>query len=146
MVQRGHFGVVYPLIPQNEIAEANKTILNAIREYSSTTNEHQILSGNGFLNTFKQDILNSSSFIGNRSYLWVNEKADIIAGIIKNYPTDKDIIMRLVEHYNQRDNSDWLLERFNNIFIDGSTIAIEYKNILQTNGVAIPEKLKKYFA
>ena len=54
--------------------------------------------------------------------------------------------MRLVEHYNQRDNSDWLLERFNNIFIDSGTITIEYKNTLQTNNVEIPEKLKKYFA
>ena len=53
--------------------------------------------------------------------------------------------MRLVEHYNQRDNSDWLLERFNNIFIEGSTITNEYKSILQSNNVEIPEKLKKYF-
>ncbi|MFH6967227.1 hypothetical protein [Flavobacterium sp. FlaQc-28] len=134
------------LIPQNEIAEANKTILSAIREYSPTINEHQILSENGFLNTFKQDILNNSSFIGNRSYLYVNEKADIIAGIIKNYPADKDIIMKLVEHYNQRDNSDWLVERFNNVFESASNITIEYKNILQTDNVEIPEKLKTYFA
>ncbi len=134
------------LIPQNEIAEANRTIISAIREYSPTINEHQILLGNGFLNTFKEEVLNNSSFVGYKSYLWVNDRADIISGVIKNYPPDNDIINRLVEHYNQRDNSDWLLERFNNIFIDGSTIAIEYKNILQTNGVAIPEKLKKYFA
>ena len=120
--------------------------LNAIREYSPTINEHQILSGNGILDTFKQVILNNISFIGYKSYLWVNDRADIISGIIKNCPSDKDIIMRLVEHYNQRDNSDWLLERFNNIFIDGSTITIEYKNILQTDNVEIPEKLKKYFA
>lgn len=134
------------LIPQNEIAEANKTILIAIREYSPTINEHQILSGNGILDTFKQVILKNSNFIGYKSYLWVNERADIISGIIKNCPSDKDIIMRLVEHFNQQDNSDWLLERFNSIFIDGSTITIEYKNILQTDNVEIPKKLKKYFA
>ena len=134
------------LIPQNEIAEANRTIISAIREYSPTINEHQILLGNGFLNTFKEEVLNNSSFVGYKSYLWVNDRADIISGVIKNYPPDNDIINRLVEHYNQRDNSDWLLERFNNIFIDGSTITIEYKNILQTDNVEIPEKLKKYFA
>lgn len=134
------------LIPPNEIAEANKTVLSAIREYSPTTNEHQILSANGFLDTFKQDILNNSRFAGYKSYLWVNDKADIIAGVIKNYPADTDIIMKLVEHYNQRDNSDWLLERLNKIFVDGSRIAIEYKNILETEDVEIPEKLKIYFS
>ncbi|HMM03580.1 MULTISPECIES: hypothetical protein [unclassified Dysgonomonas] len=133
------------LIPQNEIAEANRTIISAIREYSPTINEHQILLGNGFLNTFKEEVLNNSSFVGYKSYLWVNDRADIISGVIKNYPPDNDIINRLVEHYNQRDNSDWLLERFNNIFIEGSTITNEYKSILQSNNVEIPEKLKKYF-
>ncbi len=133
------------LIPQNEIAEANRTIISAIREYSPTINEHQILLVNGFLNTFKEEVLNNSSFVGYKSYLWVNDRADIISGVIKNYPPDNDIINRLVEHYNQRDNSDWLLERFNNIFIEGSTITNEYKSILQSNNVEIPEKLKKYF-
>ncbi|RRA97011.1 hypothetical protein [Paenimyroides viscosum] len=133
------------LIPPNEIAEANKTILSAIREYSPTNNEHQILSGNGFLNTFKQDILNNSSFIGNKSYLYVNEKVDIIAGIIKNYPADKDIIMRLVEHYQQQNNSEWLIGRLNNVFVNGSAITDDYKNILQTENVEIPEKLKIFF-
>lgn len=134
------------LIPQNEVAEANKTILTAIREYSPSTIEHQVLSGNGFLDTFKESILNNSNFIGHKSYLWVNDKADIISGVIRNYPADKDIIMRIVDHYNQRDNSDWLLERFNNIFIEGNNLTDEYKNILQTNNVVIPVKLKGYFS
>ncbi len=133
------------LIPQNEIAEANKTVLKSLREYSPSNDEHQILAGNGFLNAFKQEILDNSSFTGYKSYLWVNGKADIISGIIKNYPVDKDIIMKLVEHYNQSDNSDWLLERFNTIFSIGSQLTIDYKNIIQSNNVAIPDKLKKYF-
>lgn len=133
------------LIPKNEIAEANKMILSVIREYSPTINEHQILYGNGFLDAFKQGILNNSSFTGIRSYLYVNDKADIISGVIKNYPSDRDIIMRIVEHYSQQNNSDWLLERFNNIFIAGSAITLEYTNILQTENVEIPEKLNTYF-
>ncbi|MGB3343983.1 MAG: hypothetical protein WBA61_08735 [Aequorivita sp.] len=66
------------LIPQNEIKEANKTVLSAIREYSPTINEHQVLSVNGILDTFKELIIDNSNFIGYRSYLWVNDRADII--------------------------------------------------------------------
>lgn len=134
------------LIPQNEIKEANKTVLSAIREYSPTINEHQVLSVNGILDTFKALIIDNNNFIGYRSYLWVNDRADIISGMIKNCPPDKDIIKKLVEHYNQQDNSDWLLERFNDLFVIGSALSGEYKNLLQTENVVIPEKLKKYFA
>lgn len=70
----------------------------------------------------------------------------IISGMIKNCAPDKDIIKKLVEHYNQQDNSDWLLERFNNLFVSGSALSGEYKNLLQAESVVIPEKLKKYFA
>lgn len=134
------------LIPSGEIEEANKTILNSLSDYSPAANDHQVLAGNGFLNVFKQEILDNSSFIGRKSYLWVNDKAGIISGIVKNYPPDENIIMRLVEHYNQRDNSNWLLERFNNIFIVDHPISIAYKSILQSKNVPIPEILNKYFA
>lgn len=133
------------LIPQNEIAEANKTVISTIKEYSPSNIDNQLLTQHGFLDQFKEEILYNENFCGKKSYNWVNAKADIISGVIKNYSADIDIAKRLVEHYTQLENSDWLLERLNYIFSDNSQMKTDYKIILQANNCEIPAKLKKYF-
>ncbi|WP_046756612.1 hypothetical protein [Kordia jejudonensis] len=134
------------LIPEKEILESNIIVINAIRDYSPDSNGHQLLSQNGFYETFKSEILYNRGFTKYKSYLWVNERASLISGIIKNYPPDKDVVDKLIEHYNENENSDWLLERFDSIFITGNQITNDYKDIIQASKITIPEKLKKYFA
>ncbi|WP_166920165.1 hypothetical protein [Flavobacterium poyangense] len=134
------------LIPPNEITEVLKLLIGNLNDYPTSYIDHHILKENGFFNIFKEEIIENSRFIKGNSYLWVNGKADIIAGVIKNYPADEDLIMKLVEHYNQQDNSNWLLERFNSIFTPATPLTLEYKKILQKKGVAVPAKLQSYFS
>jgi hypothetical protein len=134
------------LIPKNEITESNTIVINSIRDYSPDLLGHQLLNQNDFYDVFKTEILESRNFTKYKSYLWVNDRASLISGIIKNYPADKDIALKLIEHYDKTENSDWLLERFDSIFIIGNQITLDYKSIIELNGITIPEKLKKYFA
>jgi hypothetical protein len=134
------------LIPQNEIAEANKAVVNMLKDYSPRAIEQQLLAGNNFLAAFKSEILDSHSFIGFKSFLWVNDRADLIAGIIKNYPADKDIICKLIEHYNLEYRSEWLLNRFDNIFVNDKNLTEDYKKIIETENLSLPRDLNKYFA
>ncbi|MEA5099785.1 MAG: hypothetical protein VB011_04600 [Bacteroidales bacterium] len=133
------------LIPRNEIDEANRVVFNSISRYSLNHNDHQILSDNGFFNICKEELFENNNFVGQFSFKWVNDRADIIAGIIKEYPADKSIIMRLVDHYNQENTSNWLLERFDNIFTQGSKVKNDYVSFIQLNNIIIPDILQKYF-
>ena len=134
------------LIPREEIDEANNKVLKYIKEYSPSALEQQVLESNNFFIAFKSEIIDSSNFIGYQSYLWVNERADLISGIIINYPADKEILVRLTEHYNQGYNSEWLLKRFDYFIDSGDQFSNGYKVIRQSESIILPEKLKKYFA
>lgn len=134
------------LIPKEEINDANKLVIKLLKEYSPTLIEHNILNNNLFFKAFKLEIIENSKFIGYKSYLWVNEKADIISGFIEHYPADKDIIIKLSEHYNQGYNSEWLLKRLDNVLEEGKKITLDYKTIIQSENIVLPESLNKYFA
>lgn len=134
------------LIPQNEIAEANKAVANMLKDYSPSAIEQQLLAGNNFLDAFKSEILDSHSFVGFKSFHWVNDRADLITGVIKNYPADKDILCKLIEHYNLEYKSEWLLKRFDNILVNNSELIENYKEIIETENLTLPSELKKYFA
>jgi hypothetical protein len=134
------------LIPKNEVTEANKVVINLLREYSPSDIEQQILKSHKFLDAFKSEIIENSNFIGFKSYLWVNEKADIIAGFIEHFPADKDIISKLCVHYASNYNSEWLLNRLDNILVRGNQLTEDYKAIITTENLSIPDSLNKYFA
>lgn len=134
------------LIPQNEIEEANKTVVSMLKDYTPSALEQQLLAGNNFLDAFKSEIIDNHSFIGFKSFHWVNDRADLIAGIIKYYPADKEILCKLIEHYNLDYRSEWLLGRFDNIFVDGSELKEHYKEIIESESLTLPRDLKKYFA
>jgi hypothetical protein len=132
------------MIPKNEIKDANIKILSYLKEYSPKPIEQEILENNNFLDAFKSEILNNSNFIRYKSYLWVNERADIISGFIKHYPADIDILNKLLEHYSLSNNSDWLIERLNKILLPNNNLTEKYRNLIHNND--IPENLKIYFA
>lgn len=134
------------LIPKSEIEESNKLVVNIIKDYSPNPIDHQILVGNEFLKAFKSEVLDNPSLTGFKSFHWVNDRADLIAGIIKNYPAEKDIILKIFEHYGSAYHSEWLLERFDDIFEQGSELTEDYKKIINTEDITIPRYLKKYFA
>lgn len=134
------------LIPQNEIEESNKTVVNMLKTYNPGAIEQQLLAENNFLDAFKSEIIENGSFIGFKSFHWVNDRAHLIAGIIKNYPADKDIICKLIDHYNLEYNSKWLLDRFDHIILNNSELTESYKEIINSENLIIPEVLKKYFA
>lgn len=133
------------LIPQKEIVEANESVIKMIKDYSPNASEQQLLAENNFLDAFKSEILYNRSFIGYKSFQWVNDRADIIAGIIKNYPADIDILCKLSEHYKSGYSSDWLLERLDDVFVSGNHLTDDYKQIIQTENLTISQKINKYF-
>jgi len=133
------------LIPQNDIDEANKRVIKPARRYSVNDNDHLVLLTNNFLSTFKSEILNNSNFIGFKSYLWVNDRADLISEIIKKYPADLDILNKLAQHYNQSYNSDFLIERFEWMLDTDKHKLLEYQTIIANNNIVIPNILQKYF-
>jgi hypothetical protein len=130
------------LIPDTEIKEANEVIFAGLHRFDVTPLEFDLLKANGFLDTFKSNIINNSKF---NEYQWVNDRADLISDVIKLHPADKDIIMKLCEVYSQSTNSNWLLERFENIFIPESDLTKDYKKIIVENSITVPSKLAKYF-
>lgn len=134
------------LIPKKEIKEANKIVVNLIKGYSTNPLDHQILIANNFLDAFKSEILDNNSFIGFKSFHWVNDRADLISEIIKNYPADKDILLKLIEHYNLDYKSEWLLKKLDSILLVDNQLTLEYKKIIQKENITVENELKKYFA
>ncbi|WP_442845014.1 hypothetical protein [Leeuwenhoekiella sp. H156] len=134
------------LIPMDQIEEANKSVLNRIEDYSPNVMEHHTLENNNFLSAFKSEIIENSSFIGFQSYLWVNHRADLISGIIKSFPADKDIIVKLSKHYDQDYSSEWLLQRFDYHIDNGDQFAEKYRVLVQNENLSLSKKLEKYFA
>jgi len=134
------------LIPKNEIEEANMSVVNMLKDYSPSAIEHQLLAGNDFLKAFKSEILDNNSFIGFKSFHFVNDRADLIAGIMSFYPADKEIIERVNEHFKQEYKSDWLLERFDETFKKGSSLVEDYKEIIDNENIKLTSRLNKYFA
>jgi len=130
------------LIPENEIVEANKMVLSKLRDYTDKLLEHDTLRINNFFESCKTEIFEDRNF---KKYLWVNDRADLIAGIIKNYPPDEEIINRLCEVYDKKTYSQWLLERFDNIFKPEENVTIKYKELVSDKNICIPNKLEKYF-
>ncbi|MGS4347112.1 hypothetical protein ACKUSY_16290 [Myroides odoratus] len=133
------------LIPRAEIIEANEAIINHIKDYSPSAIDHKTMESNNFFNTFKSEILGNSNFVGFNSYLWVNARADLISGIIKNYPADKEILIKLSEHYEQAYNSEWLLKKFDYSVENGDSFINAYKTIKESENIDIPTNLEKYF-
>jgi len=134
------------LIPIEEINEANIAVINHIKDYSPNALEHHTLKSNNFFDAFKSEIVDNNNFVGFKSYLWVNDRADLISGIIKYYPADKEILVRLSEHYEQGNNSEWLLKRFDYLIDNGDQFTDAYKAIKQSENITIPTNLEKYFA
>lgn len=133
------------LIPREEINDANITVINNIMDYSPDAIEHHILEINNFFDAFKSEIVNNNNFVGFQSYLWVNDRADLISGMIKHYPADKEILVRLTEHYEQSYCSEWLLERFDYLIENGDKFTDAYKIIKQSENIILPANLEKYF-
>lgn len=135
------------LIPNAEIDEANCLVVNLLGRfrYSPNSNEHHLLLGNNFFEAFKKEILESYNFIGYRSYLWLNDRADFVFDVMKAHPADKFLIERLAEHYSQSNCSDWLLERFDRALENGDTFFDGYKELVKKENINLPKKLKKYF-
>lgn len=134
------------LIPREEINDANKNVIKLIKGYSPNALEHYTLERNNFFNAFKSEILDNGNFVGFKSYEWVNYRADLISGIIKYYPADKEILVKLTEHYEQGYNSEWLLKRFDYLIENGDQFTDAYKVIKQSENITIPTSLEKYFA
>lgn len=134
------------LIPKEQIAEANKSVMNRIEDYSPNAMEHHTLEVNGFFTAFKSEIIENPSFTGFRSFLWVNSRADLISGIIKSFPADKETLVKLSDHYNQDYSSEWLLQRFDFYIENGDQFAERYKTLVQNNNLDLSKKLEKYFA
>jgi hypothetical protein len=134
------------LIPRDEINDANKAVINQIKDYSPNALEHHTLEINKFFNAFKSEVIDNNNFIGFKSYEWVNDRANLISSIIKYYPADKEILVKLAEHYEQRYNSEWLLKRFDYLIENGDQFTDAYKSIKQSKNITIPNNLEKYFA
>ncbi|NWL02541.1 hypothetical protein DM790_17090 [Flavobacterium collinsii] len=134
------------LIPQAQINDALEIAVKSVYDYVTDVSDHLTLQANGFFDVFKSEIIQNYSFARGTAYLWVNKRADLIAGVIEKYPSDEDTILRLVEHYSRPESSDWLIERFNRFFLPAAPITAAYKTILTQNGTAIPAKLQAYFS
>lgn len=133
------------LIPASEIDDAIQMAVKSVYQYVTKASDHDTLKANGFFSVFKSEIIENYHFTRGTAYLWVNARADIIAGVIEKYPADEETILKIVEHYNRPESSDWLIERFNNFFLPAASITIDYNNILKQNGKTIPPKLQAYF-
>ena len=134
------------LIPKEQIAEANKSVVNRINDYSPNAIEHHTLEVNDFITAFKSQIIENSKFIGYQSFLWVNKKADLISGIIKSFPADEEILVKLSDHYNQEYSSEWLLQRFDFYIEKGDQFAERYKTLALNKNLDLSKKLEKYFS
>lgn len=129
-------------IPKEQIEESNALIASSIKRYEVDENENFILKAHDFFNSLKIIIFNNPKFM---EFQWVNDRADLIANIIKMYEADIDVIKTLCTAYNKSTNSNWLLERFDKIFIPTNTLTEDYKKIILENEIDLPVKLKKYF-
>lgn len=134
------------LIPPDEINDAMEIAVKSINEYVTDVSDHLTLQANGFFSVFKSEIIRSNSFARGLAFLWVNERADLIADVIEKYPADEETILRLVEHYSRPESSDWLIKRFDRFFLPAAPITAAYKAILTQNSTAIPAKLQAYFS
>lgn len=130
------------LIPDAEIPDAHEAMVLKLKSYEVEPHEHHVLLVGNFFDAVKKKIFNNQKF---EEFLWVNGRADLIAGIIKNYPAEKDTIARLCYIYGLDTNSNWLLERFANIFTPDAALTTEYKSVIAQHGIEVPAKLEKYF-
>lgn len=130
------------MIPQGEITEAHGVIISKLRKYEVTPTEHLELQSNKFFESFKELVFNSNRF---EEYLWVNERADLIAAILKHYPLDLEVVNRICYVYGLSTNSQWLLERFNNLFLPGADVTTKFQEIITQNAIVVPAPLQKYF-
>ena len=130
------------MIPQGEITEAHGVIISKLRKYEVTPTEHLELQSNKFFESFKELVFNSNRF---EEYLWVNERADLIAAILKHYPLDIEVVNRICYVYGLSTNSQWLLERFNNLFLPGAYVTTKFQEIITQNAIVVPAPLQKYF-
>lgn len=130
------------MIPKGEIAEANVGIISNLRKYEVAPHEHLELESNNFYDAIKESIFESKRL---EEYLWVNERADLIAAILKHYPLDLGVVSRICYVYSLSTNSQWLLERFNNLFLPSADITTRFQTIINQNAIAVPAPLQKYF-
>jgi hypothetical protein len=137
------------LVPNNEIEEANASIINLIIDnnprYSPSKLDHHTLETHRFYDTLKTEVFNRREFTGYKSYLWVNQRADLIVSVMKFYPVDKEVILKISKHYEQSQNSDWLLERFENSLVNNDKFIDDYRALVQSEGIDLPAVLTKFF-
>jgi len=130
------------MIPKNEIEEAHGVIISKLRKYEVAPHEHLELASNNFYESIKELLFNNIKF---EEFLWVNDRADLIAAILKYYPIDFEVVNRICYIYGLSRNSHWLLERFNNLFIPGADVTISFQEIITQNAIVVPAPLQKYF-
>lgn len=127
------------LIPQNEIREANEYMINNMANYRPQDNEtHKVLASNGFGDLIHEIAINSKRL---DNFLWVNERADLIAYYIEKYTLNDETVEVICEMYTRRKYSWWLSERLIKIFAENIDKKFEFHEIATKNNFVIPFEL-----
>lgn len=128
------------LIPQTEIEEANKHMIDKLVDYWPEDEiTHESLASNGFGNQIFEIAIKEKRL--NDWYKWVNPRADMIAYYIEKYKLLDDTVEVLCEMYTRKKYSYWLNERLIKIFSENECKKQEFHSIAKRLGFSIPKEL-----
>lgn len=128
------------LIPATEINESNNHMMNGMTSYRPEDDvTHIALAANGFGDLLFQDAIHSKRL---DNFLWVNNRADMIAYYIEKYPLKDETVEVICEMYSRTKYSWWLGERLVKIFTDSSDKKNEFHSIATRMHLTIPTELQ----
>jgi hypothetical protein len=126
------------MIPPEEVAEANARFYETVKDYDVTPIEHLTLQAHGFGKVVQIRAFATEAM---HKYMWVQERAGLLGGIVEHYPLTPVVVKRLCLIFNKDSMSFALKASLNNLFKSNPQKKAEFLAIMATEGYTIPKHL-----
>lgn len=126
-------------IPNEQIEEAHREIFNKFHQvdYHRLPEEKDIatLKANRFFDIIFKIAIEEQNL---SSYLWVNNKCDIIISFFENYPLNIETVKCICNMAASRNPSEWLIRELKTSFINTPELKTKFQEFAEANEITLP--------
>lgn len=135
--------LINSMIPKEEIEEANRELFYGFSQTNSykfpDEKDIDVLIANNFFDAVFNIAIKEE---GLKNYKWVNNKCDLIALFVQNYPLNVETVKSIYEMADSSYPSQWLVRELKNLFSNQPDLKKDFNDIATTNGIRIPYDFK----